>query len=98
MTTFARAAIAFRSVEFAAAYQIASAEFFENRGIGRCVRLEALLVFHIDVPNPITLGHRQSPFVFDYDSAKLPPELPPTDSFGTGGSPGPLVMGALQAR
>ena len=58
----ARAAIAFHSFEFAAAYQIAAPEFIEDPGIGRCVRLEALLVFHIDTPNPITLGHMQSPF------------------------------------
>src|SRR6516164_1344842 len=62
--------VAFRSVEFAATHQIASAEFFEDRGIGRPVRLEALLVFHIDAPNPITLRHRQSPF-FDYGSIKV---------------------------
>ena len=56
----ARAAVAFRNIEFAAAHQKAAAKFFEDRGISRRVRLVFLVVFHIDTRNPITLGHRQS--------------------------------------
>src|SRR5262249_50754001 len=61
----------FRSVEFATADQIASAEFFEDRRIGRCVRLEAFLVCYVDAPDPITLGHSKSPFVFGYGSTEI---------------------------
>src|SRR5262249_43172092 len=67
----ARTGMAFRYVEFAAPYQIAPAELFEYRKIGCSVRFEAVLIVHIDAPDPITLGHRQSPFVFDYGSIKI---------------------------
>ena len=60
----ARTGMAFRHVEFAAPYQIAPAELFEYRLVGCSVRFEAVLIVHIDAPNPITLGHSSSPFVF----------------------------------
>jgi hypothetical protein len=56
--------VTFCSVELAAV-------FFEYRGIGRCVRLVAFLVFHIEARNPITVGYRQPPFVFGYGSLTI---------------------------
>ena len=66
----AGAAIAFRSFELAATYQIASAKFFEDRGIGRCVRLEARLVFTSTRPiqYPLAIGSLR---FFDYGSVTL---------------------------
>ena len=64
----AGAAIAFRSFELAVPDSVP--KFFEDRGIGRCVRLEARLVFTSTRPIEYPLATSSLPF-FDYGSLTL---------------------------
>src|SRR5665213_706294 len=57
-----RTALAFDAVELAATHDITSAEFLEDREIGRCIRIVAFLIVAVDAPDPIPFCHFGSPF------------------------------------
>src|SRR5579862_698196 len=56
----ARTRGAFGRLELSGTDDELSAEFLEDRGVGRGVGLVAFFVFHIDTADPVTLGHFHS--------------------------------------
>src|SRR5436190_20309340 len=53
----ARATLSFNAVELAAAHDETAAEFLEDRGIGRHVRLVAFIVVNVDASDPEAFCH-----------------------------------------
>src|SRR5436309_9009260 len=53
----ARATLPLDASEFAAAHDETAAEFLEDRGIGRHVRLVAIIVVNVDATDPVAFCH-----------------------------------------
>src|SRR6188508_2497010 len=58
----AGAGIAFNAFELAGAHNVTRPVFLEYRLIAYGVRLVALVAFHIDTPDPVTLRHTCAPY------------------------------------